>query len=319
MKRILSAVTSAVAAVLLAAGGAVVGASAASAAAPEVKPNRPVYLALGDSLAAGQQSFPPTGTFESTVRQWKARGFVAQFHETLRDELDCRDDTPSGRERAGCPRLQVVNLSRTGIPGGPGGVTTTTVLAEGDQLDRAVAIITERNTNASPRDDVEVVSLTVGGNDIFAPAIGACVLSPDPATTCVPALQATFLPVGMRLNQILAELRAAAGPDVLIMTTTYYNPLPFCDLGASDPARATALGDWILEGGTLPGPLAALGPLDQGFNDVVRAVSAQHGAVVADTYGTVGAGDFVGGSDCTHPNASGHAKIADVFAAALPE
>jgi hypothetical protein len=176
-----------------------------------------------------------------------------------------------------------------------------------------VALLTERNGNASTRDDVEVVSLTVGGNDLFGPAVAGCVVSPDPTVTCGPALAATLGAFATSYDRILGELRAAGGDDVVLMTTTYYNPLPFCDLGSADPARATALGNWILEGGTLPG----LGTLEAGFNDVIRAVSAEHGAVVADTFGTVGAGDFVGGSDCVHPDAEGHAKIADVFAEAF--
>lgn len=308
MKRIVSILTTVVAAAALALTG-----PGAWAAPPDGSPGRPVHLALGDSLAAGHGSAPQTGSFESTVRQWKARGFVAQLHDTLRDRLDCGPDRPAN-PREGCPRLQTVNLARTGIPGVPAsGVTTQTILTPGDQLDRAVAIIEQRNGDASPRNDVEVVSLTVGGNDLFTPAVGACVLSPDPATTCAPTLGATFAGFAARYDQILGRLRAAAGDDVTILTTTYYNPLPFCTLGAGNPA-AGPLGDWILEGGTLPG----LGTLPAGFNDVIRGISAQHGAVVADTFGALGAGDFVGGEDCLHPDAEGHRKLAEVFAEAFP-
>ncbi|WP_186816372.1 SGNH/GDSL hydrolase family protein [Cellulomonas aerilata] len=283
---------------------------------PRVAPSRPIYLALGDSLAAGQASVAPTGSAgRSTVLQWRARGFVAQLHQDLQQDLDCREDRPRGADRDGCLRLQLVNMSRTGIPGGPGGVTTATVLQPGDQLDRAVALITERNGNASARDDVEVVSVTVGGNDLFGAAVAACVQSPRPDLTCATALATTFQGFASRYDEILGDLRAAGGEDLVLLTTTYYNPLPFCDLGAADPARATALGNWILEGGTLPG----LGTLETGFNDLVRGLSAEHGAVVADTFGTVGAGDFVGGADCVHPDAEGHAKIADVFAEAFRE
>ena len=311
MQRIVSIVTAVAAAATLGLTG-----SAAFAAAPDVKPNRPVYLALGDSLAAGQAAIEPTGSFESTVRQWKARGFVGQFHEVLRDELDCTDPA-RGSGPDGCPRLQVVNLARTGIPGGPGGVTTATVLAPGDQLDRAVAILSDRNGNASPRDDVEVVSLTVGGNDLFGPAVAACVPTTPgtpPSPACAPTLATTFASFAASYETILSELREVAGDDVLLMTTTYYNPLPFCFIGAADPVGATALGNWVLEGGDI-----GFGPLPFGFNDIIRDLSAGYGAVVADTFGTIGAGDFVGGRDCTHPDASGHATIAEVFAdAALP-
>jgi lysophospholipase L1-like esterase len=39
--------------------------------------------------------------------------------------------------------------------------------------------------------------------------------------------------------------------------------------------------------------------------------------LVADTYGLLGPGDLVGGTDCLHPNDAGHQKIAEAFAAAL--
>jgi lysophospholipase L1-like esterase len=319
VKRIVSVLTTALTTVVATAALALTGSTASAAVDPfgldpRVAPSRPIYLALGDSLAAGQASIAPTGSVQSTVLQWRARGFVAQFHRDLQDDLDCRDDRAGGAQRDGCPRLQLVNMSRTGIPGGPGGVTSATILQPGDQLDRAVALVAERNGDASSRNDVEVISLTVGGNDLFAPAVAACVQSPRPDQTCAPALAATSSGFASRYDEILGELRAVAGDDVAILTTTYYNPLPFCSLGAANPAGATALGNWILEGGTLPG----LGTLEAGFNDVIRAVSAEHGAVVVDTFGSVGAGDFVGGEDCVHPNASGHAKIADVFAATFP-
>ena len=306
MKRIVSIVTT----VVVSLAAAVAGPGAAWAASPEVKPNRPVYLALGDSLAAGQQSAAPRKTFERTVERWKDRGFVAQFHDTLQDELDCRADLwPNlpAAARVGCPRLQLVNISRTGIPGGPGGVTTATLLEDGDQLDRAVAIIEDRNRNSSPRDDVEVVSLTVGGNDLYGPAVAACV----PLTVaCAGTLATTFGEFAARYEQILVALRAAGGAELVILTTTYYNPLPFCEVGEGDPVGATALGGFILEGEPLPG----LGQLPAGFNDLIRAASVRHGATVADTYGLLGAGDFVGGTDCLHPDADGHEKIADAFA-----
>jgi hypothetical protein len=93
---------------------------------------------------------------------------------------------------------------------------------------------------------------------------------------------------------------------------TYYNPLPYCNLGAANPAAAKALGDLVLEGGTVPG-----GSVLVGFNDLITAISQQHGAKVADTFGELGTGDFVGGDDCLHPNKSGHTKIATAFEKAL--
>jgi hypothetical protein len=36
-------------------------------------------------------------------------------------------------------------------------------------------------------------------------------------------------------------------------------------------------------------------------------------ATPAETFGVLGAGDFVGGADWLHPNQSGHTKIAVAF------
>jgi lysophospholipase L1-like esterase len=49
----------------------------------------------------------------------------------------------------------------------------------------------------------------------------------------------------------------------------------------------------------------------------LRAISAANGVAVAGTYGKLAAQNLVGGTDCLHPNDSGHQIIADLFAAAL--
>ena len=280
----------------------------ASAAPPAVNPGRPVYLAIGDSLAAGQQSAAPTGSVEETLALWKASGFVAQFHQALRDDLDC-SPAPARSTRQGCAPLQVVNIARATSPG----VTTATVLQDGDQLDQAIALIEDRNGDRSPRNDVEVISVTLGGNDLYGPAIAACF----PLTAlCQSTLAAVTAQVAARYDQILAELRAAAGPETEIFTTTYYNPLPFCDRGMVNPTGAAALGAFILEGSS---PTVRTWPLDSGFNDMIRTVSARYDAIAVDTFGLLGAGDFVGGADCLHPDLDGHRTIAAAFAAAIPE
>ncbi len=64
----------------------------------------------------------------------------------------------------------------------------------------------------------------------------------------------------------------------------------------------------MLEGGNgLPG----------GLNDIIRAVAAATGVTVVETGGLLGADDFVGGTDCLHPDDSGHRKIARAFQRAL--
>ena len=275
-------------------------------------PGLPVYLALGDSIANGQASAPEIVDYATTVAGWRANGYVAQFDAVLKDRLNCLP-AASTNARSGCAALQVVNLARSGVPAMNGqpakpGVTTQIVIDE--QLPQAVAMLQARNHDANPRNDVEVVTITVGGNDIFGPVTSAC-LQPVPSG-CAAAIGTAFASFSTNYATILARLRAAAGPDTPIITMTYYNPLPYCAIGQANPA-AGVFADWFLEGGTLPG----FGTLPAGFNDLIRGISAANGARVADTFGTLGAGDFVGGSDCLHPVRSGHTKIAADFVKAM--
>jgi lysophospholipase L1-like esterase len=137
---------------------------------------------------------------------------------------------------------------------------------------------------------VQVVTLTVGGNEIFD-----AFQTQDPAQ--VQAALRTFIG---NYNEILSRLRAAAGSDMPIITMTYFNPLPYC--GYAQYGDAT---NYVLE--ALPTPYG------KGLNGIIRTLSAAHGAVPAEVFGTLGAGDFF---DCKHPNASGYAKITTAFEAA---
>lgn len=274
---------------------------------PGLVPGLPVYLALGDSIANGQQSADiVAGDYWATVAGWQANGYVAQFADELSTDLDC---LPGVGERTadGCRQLQLLNLARSAVPAevsppGKPGVTTDLLIAE--QLPAATALLGARNGDANPRNDVEVVTLTVGGNDAFGPIVVACLADPS---ACPTAIQTVFAHFSANYATILGQLRAAAGPQTRIVTMTYYNPVRFCALGQNPTAGPFV--DWVLEGGTLPG----LGTLTYGYNDLIEMISMQFGATAAETFGVLGDGDFVGGTDCLHPNRSGHEKIAAAF------
>jgi len=284
----------------------------ADTASPHPTKGGPVYLALGDSIANGQESAPVVpGDYWATVAGWRANGYVAQLHDYLVANLDCPPKA-SHKARHGCPQPQLVNLARSAVPAMDGhrekpGVTTQIVIHE--QLPKATGLLRARNHDKNPRNDVEVVTLTVGGNDIFGPVTSACLSGVTPE--CSTAIGTSFAAFSVNYSKILQRLRKAAGPDSAIVTMTYYNPLPYCYIGTANPEAATMLGNFVLEGAPVPG----LG--DVGFNGLITAISHQYGAKVADTFGTLGAGDFVGGSDCLHPNKSGHTKIATAFEEAL--
>ena len=286
---------------------------APSEPASPVPPGQPLHLAIGDSLAAGQQSVPPVEDYAATMELWKANGFVALFHAALQERLDCsrgHGPRPSAGPH-GCRKLALVNLSRPGIPNVAGGVTTATVLEPGDQLDQAVALLEARNGNRNAHDDVRVITVSVGGNDFSGIAVQACVLS---TVQCAPTLEMTFAGFADRYDAILRALRETAGPDTTILTPALYNPLPYCDAGAAVGVQwVQHAGDVVLEGGDLvPGVTVA-----RGYNDVLRDVAARYDVTVVETFGLLDADDLVGGADCTHPDGRGHRTLAHLFVAAV--
>lgn len=266
--------------------------SAPASAAPPRVPDRvgaPVHLALGDSVAAGVG----------------ARPYVTGYPELTVDRLSAGYNPAANKAtRGGTTELELVSLA-------VGGATTTSLIAA--QLPQAVALIAERRADRDPFNDVEVITLTISGNDVFTPVLAACVLAPDPSS-CQAVTDARLSAVSAQLTSILEQLTAAAGPRAEVVVTTYYNPIGSCFVTAVNPA-APAIADVVLEGGTrqLVGPLGTSTlTLSSGLNDVIRAAAATTGAQVADLYGRVVAGQFVGGSDCLHPNQAGHATTAEI-------
>ena len=146
-----------------------------------------VYVALGDSLAAGYQ---PGGT---------------ELRETAYPALT------AGRLAGEGPELGVENL-------GCSGETTTSLVeggkcdfAEGSQLAQAESVLEQRG------DDVALVTIDIGGNDLLRCVRGGAEVD----TACVADGVQT---VEKNLPTILGRLRAAAGDDVPVLVLGYYNP-----------------------------------------------------------------------------------------------
>lgn len=264
-------------------------AGAVPALAKSTTPERfgnPVYLALGDSVAAGAGAQP----FVS--------GYPEQTGALLEQAYNAAADKATPHSATD---VDVVNDA-------VGGATTATLIQA--QLPAALALIGERRADRDPFNDVEVISVTIGGNDIFNPVVGACVLDATP-TDCQAVVDAVLTTAAAGVTEILRQLTAAAGRHTEVIITTYYNPLGSCFLSQLNPA-AVAIGDVVLEGGSF-------GPVDvaEGLNDRIREAAAASGAQVAELYGALSGGQFVGGRDCLHPNLAGHTTIAGVVYAAL--
>jgi lysophospholipase L1-like esterase len=270
--------------VLLALGA---GAPAAAVPAGPDRFGEPVYLALGDSVPAGFGVVPTQPAYPELLTRLLESGYNPAADKA----------TPNASAD-----FELVNLA---VPG----ATTTTLIEQ--QLAPALALIEERDGTRDPFDDVEVVTVTIGGNDVFGPARPACLETATPVG-CQAALETALAGVEERLTTILGALVAAAGRDTEVVVTTYYNPIGSCVLGQRNPA-APRIADVGLEGGSIPGVLS----LTAGLNNVIREVAATTGAQVAELYGELGPGQYIGGEDCLHPNAAGHAEIAELLYATL--
>ncbi len=225
------------------------------------------YLALGDSVAAGVGASRPD------------LGYVPLVADALRSARHC------GNDRTLSCLLESINLS-------VGGATTTTLIA--NQLPAATALLQERNSNATPEDDVRLITLTIGGNDLFQPVIAAC--QNPTAPLCSSTVATQLQQVATNYAVILGRLRAAAGRDTTIAVTTYYNGLaaPGC------PAAALrGLAQLVLEGGP---------SVSAGLNDIIRRTAEAYGAVVVETAPVVEPAEIR--PDCLHPTDEGHADIA---------
>ena len=212
--------------------------------------------------------------------------YVPRLNRWLRS-VDCAEGGPSA-----CPHLQLSNYA-------VGGAKSGDLIA--GQLPAAVGEVLTRAADSDPGNDVAYITITIGGNDVFEPVIAACSGGADQG--CIDTITAVFATYQANLGEILGTLRAAA-PEAQIAIMTYANPLASCDMAALAP-----LADVVLEGGNgLPG----------GLNDIIRGVAGVVGGVtVVETYELLTPNDFVGGTDCHHPDDSGHRKIARAFLEAM--
>ncbi len=232
-----------------------------------------LYIALGDSLSAGYGASSASTTFVELV------------HAGLG------------------PGMELMNLD---VPG----ATSTDLLNDG-QLDRAVAEIAGRDGDADPDNDVQLITLEIGGNDLVAlfTSLVLTGICPDVEVgfqkpECVEPLRATFDHYLSNLTKALDRLEAADSA-VPIVLSTQYNPLGYIpSLGE--------LGDLSIEG--LPNTV-----FPEGLNDIIRNVATGRADVtVVDMYGPFlgHTPEYISG-DGIHPNDAGYATMADAEIAAI--
>ena len=247
----------------------------ATACRAESKSDSGTYIALGDSLSEGVGASEPAAT-----------AFVPLVQQGLGE------------------RFQLINLGHSG--------DTSQDLLDHGHLDQAVSEIDRRETDGDPDNDVKLITLEVGGDDLLdlfssLTLAGTC---PDLRTAiqkpeCLNPLNAAFQRYEPNLMSVLTSLQQAA-PDATIIVMTLYNPF-------SGTPIVAELADLALEG--LPNT-----PLREGMNDIIRVQAQERGAVLVDLYPLFqeSAEDLIA-DDRVHPNDAGYRVMAEAVLEAVED
>ena len=257
------------------------------------------YLALGDSVAAGQQPIGgPAGAGSNPLEA----GYNSGYPEQLLKELRTRPELEQLRlEKLACGGETTQTMSD--------GIDSACSYPAGSQLDAGVAFLHEHPGQ------VAMITITIGANDIFS-----CFGDPD----CVLAARAQ---IQANLPVIVGQLREAAGPDVPIVGMNYWSPLAV-DWFANPDSAHTSAARTVGFNDFLEGLYAAGG---SPVADVESAFAVTDFTTIVDLAGA-GPVPLSVYSVCTftwictgpplgpdiHPNTAGHAVIAAAFEDALP-
>ena len=236
------------------------------------------YIALGDSIAEGRGA-----TDEERL------DYVGLFNEFYEKDHD------------GPERLTTYKQDSE---------TSSSIIA--NQVANAVQVIGDKET------DVEVVTLTIGGND-FLPLVGQEPCASNPTGRDCQTIVATALTTfSVNYPAILGDLKAALDSDPgeeQLLVTTYYNPYK----GTGSPFELTTDGVLFGTDGTIDCAANATDFTKAGLNDMITCFAAAAGATTVDlylvitdkalTHTHIATGDI-------HPNDSGYRLIADAVIAA---
>jgi lysophospholipase L1-like esterase len=248
-------------------------------ATPEVEPtgDQALYLALGDSLSEG------IGATDRARTAW-----VPLVAEGLGDEYE------------------LVNL-------GVAGHDSRELIEEGP-LDEAVREIDARESDGVEGNEVAVITLEIGGNDLLdlyfdlvLPGICPTVAEGLQRRMCVAELESALGGYTPNLEEILDTLQAAA-PGVPIFLMTLYNPF------SGGSYNLEQIGILALEG-------MADTPFPGGLNDEIREqAEGREGVHLVEWYEPfLGKQSEYISLDFIHPNDAGHRVMAEALLSRMGE
>ena len=241
-------------------------------------PDTTHYVALGDSIAEGRGA--------TDEERLDYVGLFSDFYE---------------KEHDGPERLTTYEQQDE---------TSSSIMA--NQVADAVQVIRDEET------DVEVVTLTIGGND-FLPLVGQEPCASNPiGRECQTIVGTALKTFSVNYAAILRDLKAALDSDPgeeQLLVTTYYNPYK----GTGSPFELPTDGTLFGTDGTIDCAANAADVTKGGLNDVITCSAAAVGATTVDLYSVmidkalththIATGDI-------HPNDEGYRLIADAVIAA---
>jgi lysophospholipase L1-like esterase len=211
----------------------------------ELSEGRPAYLALGDSVAFGEDGFIPW----TDPSRDRAVGFVGY------PELLSFDPAFDGVANLACPGETTGSfLSATAADNGcreyrslhPHGLHTN--YPGETQGEAALAFLAE-----SP--DTRLITLNLGGNDLLL-VLAGCASAPDLAACAAAALPGAITQAATNLASILGAIRGSGYAGKIVYLTQY-------STNYNDPLQSAAL---------------------PAFNDALAGVASQFGVTIADGY-----------------------------------
>ena len=238
-----------------------------------------VYLALGDSLSEG---------VGATDRENTAFGPLV--HQALGEGWE------------------LTNLGHSG--------DTSRQLHEHGHLDDAIALISERKADDDATNDVRLVTLEIGGNDLLSLFFDLVLPGTCPnleeslrRDECVGALEQTLARFRPNLAEAL-DMLEEADPDLRVVLLTLYSPF-----SGDNPLATPALeqlAELALEG--LPDT-----PFPEGLNDIIREEAASRDVTLVDLWPLFEgkAGEYIA-NDFIHPNDEGYRVMADAVIEVVP-